>query len=73
MNPDDCGQPVCNSCTKSSSCVGGPNTEPPAPASTSKKFPLWGTVLIVLGTVILGLVVFAVVDSVKKKKKSKLL
>jgi hypothetical protein len=46
----------------------------PSPSSnvSSKGFPLWAIVVIILGTIVLGLVIYAIVDSVKRKKLGKL-
>lgn len=50
-----------------------PTPGPPAPTSSSKAFPVWAIVVIILGTVVLGLVAYAIADSVQRKKKAKLL
>lgn len=51
-----------------------PLTPPPAPPSTtvtSKGLPIWVIVLIIVGIIVLGLVIYAIVDGVKRKKKAK--
>ena len=51
--------------------------QPPAPSptttSTTKGFPLWAIIIIILGIIVLGLIIYAIVDAVKRKKKAKLL
>lgn len=37
--------------------------------TTINGFPIWAIVVIILGTIVLGLVIYAIVDSVKRKKK----
>jgi len=41
----------------------------PATKPSNGKFPLWAIIVIVLGTVVLGLVIWAIIDGVKHKKK----
>lgn len=71
--PQNYDQPGANCDFKDISQPLPPTPGPPAPASNTKSFPIWAIVVIILGTVVLGLVIYAIVDSVHRKKKAKLL